>query len=99
MLAGLKLLTSENQLSPMSFALFLLPQAPGLDEVHRAIDPILKHGRDNISYLYALDAFDWIIILSYFAILTLLAILGVYRVRLVYQFWRYRHVKPAPKGR
>ena len=83
----------------MSFALFLLQQAPNLDQARQAIDPILKHGRDNISYLYSLDAFDWTIILLYFTILTLLSILGVYRVRLVYQFWRYRHVKPAPKRR
>ncbi|HEY6400794.1 MAG TPA: glycosyltransferase, partial [Blastocatellia bacterium] len=61
--------------------------------------PILRHGRDNISFLYSPDAFDWAIIIFYFTILALLAILGAYRLRMVYQFWRYRHVKPQPKRR
>ena len=69
-----------------------------LDEVKRLNDPIMSHGRDNISFLYSLDGFDWTVILLYFIILTLLAILGLYRVRMVYQFWRYRNVKPSPKG-
>src|SRR5262249_8035696 len=83
----------------MSFALTLLQQAPSPEQVKYLIHPILRHGRDNISYLYSLDAFDWTIVILYFTILTLLAILGVYRVRMVYQFWRYRHIKPIPKRR
>lgn len=83
----------------MNPALFLLQQAPSLEEVRRATDPILSHGRDNISYLYTLDTFDWTVILLYFGILLLLAILGGYRLRMVFQFWRYRHVKPQPKRR
>ena len=83
----------------MSLALTLLQQAPSPEQVKYLIHPILRHGRDNISYLYSLDAFDWTIVILYFTILTLLAILGVYRVRMVYQFWRYRHVKPQPKRR
>jgi len=83
----------------MSLALTLLQQAPSPEQVKILIHPILRHGRDNISYLYSLDAFDWIIVILYFTILTLLAILGIYRVRMVYQFWRYRHVKPQPKRR
>jgi cellulose synthase/poly-beta-1,6-N-acetylglucosamine synthase-like glycosyltransferase len=66
-------------------------------EIKRINDPILSHGRDNISYLYSLDGFDWTIILLYFIILMLLAILGLYRVRMVYQFWCYRNIKPVPK--
>jgi len=85
----------------MSFALTFLQQAPSPDQVKEQLEmlihPILKHGRDNISFLYSLDAFDWAIIIIYFTILALLAILGVYRVRMVYQFWRYRQVKPQPK--
>lgn len=77
----------------------LLQTEANLDEVRRAIDPILRHGRDNISYLYALDAFDWTIITLYFTILCVLAILGIYRIRMVYQFWRYRNIKPTPKRR
>lgn len=77
----------------------LLLQAPLPDQVKVALDPILRHGRDNISYLYSLDGFDWFIILLYFGILLLLAILGIYRLRMVYQFWRYRNVRPEPSAR
>ncbi len=87
----------------MSFALTFLQQAPSPEKVKEQLEllihPIMKHGRDNISFLYSLDAFDWTIIILYFTILALLAILGVYRVRMVYQFWRYRQVKPQPKSR
>jgi cellulose synthase/poly-beta-1,6-N-acetylglucosamine synthase-like glycosyltransferase len=76
----------------------LLQQAPSPEQVRLSLDPIMRHGRDNISYLYSLDGFDWFIILLYFGILALLAILGVYRLRMVYQFWRYRDVKPEPKS-
>ncbi len=77
-------------------SLFFLFQAPDPEQAKIAIDPILRHGRDNISFLYTLDVFDWTIIILYFSILTLLAILGVYRLRMVYQFWRYRNIKPQP---
>ncbi len=87
----------------MSLALTLLQQAPSPEQVKQQLEylihPILRHGRDNISFLYSLDAFDWVVIILYFTILALLAILGVYRVRMVYQFWRYRHIKPQPKRR
>ena len=84
------------------FFQFLLQVAPDLEkskeELKRITNPILSHGgADNISYLSSLDGFDWTVILLYFVILTLLAILGLYRVRMVYQFWRYRNVKPSPK--
>jgi cellulose synthase/poly-beta-1,6-N-acetylglucosamine synthase-like glycosyltransferase len=87
----------------MSFALTFLQQAPSPDQVKEQLEmlihPIMRHGRDNISFLYSLDTFDWVIMILYFTILALLAILGVYRVRMVYQFWRYRQVKPQPKRR
>jgi cellulose synthase/poly-beta-1,6-N-acetylglucosamine synthase-like glycosyltransferase len=87
----------------MSLALTFLQQAPSPDQVKEQLEslihPILRHGRDNISLLYTLDTFDWVIIILYFTILALLAILGVYRVRMVYQFWRYRHIKPQPHDR
>jgi cellulose synthase/poly-beta-1,6-N-acetylglucosamine synthase-like glycosyltransferase len=80
---------------------FLLQAVPDPKQVEEQLkvlnDPILSHGRDNISFLYSLDGFDWTIIVLYFLILTLLAILGLYRVRMVYQFWRYRDIKPRPK--
>ncbi len=86
------------------FFQFLLQVAPDLEkskeELKRITNPILRHGgADNISYLATLDGFDWTVILLYFVILTLLAILGLYRVRMVYQFWRYRNVKPSPQRR
>ncbi len=52
----------------------------------------------NISYLYSLDTFDLAIIATYFAILLLLAIYGAYRLRIVYQFWRYTKRPPRPTG-
>ena len=53
----------------------------------------------NLSFLYRLDVFDWLVICSYFGILILLSIYGFYRFRLVYTFLRYRHLKPTPAGR
>ncbi len=90
---------SVSQSSAMNFVLLLLQQAPTLEDVRRATDPILSHGRDNISYLYTLDTFDWVVITLYFTILFLLAILGAYRLRMVYHFWRYRDLRPEPKRR
>ena len=95
--APLRCLRRNVTIDEMNIALTLLQSAPKVDEVRRAIDPILRHGRDNISYLYSLDGFDWTVIIMYFTVLGLLAILGLYRVRMVYQFWRYRHIKPLPK--
>jgi cellulose synthase/poly-beta-1,6-N-acetylglucosamine synthase-like glycosyltransferase len=53
----------------------------------------------NISPLYRLDAFDWIILISYFTILAILAVYGAYRIKQVIDFWRYRKFLPHPKGR
>jgi cellulose synthase/poly-beta-1,6-N-acetylglucosamine synthase-like glycosyltransferase len=52
----------------------------------------------NISPLYQLDAFDWTILILYFAILAVLAVYGGYRVKQVIDFWRYRKFVPQPKG-
>ena len=52
----------------------------------------------NISPLYKLDTFDWIILLAYFSILFLLAIYGAYRIKQVVDFWRYRKFVPQPAG-
>ena len=51
----------------------------------------------NISPLYKLDAFDWIILLTYFTILATLAVYGAYRIKQVIDFWRYRKFVPTPK--
>src|ERR1700741_4251094 len=52
----------------------------------------------NISPLYKLDAFDWIILIVYFTILAVLAVYGAYRIKQVIDFWRYRRFVPQPKG-
>lgn len=50
----------------------------------------------NISPLYRLDTFDWIILIAYFSILFLLAVYGAYRIKQVVDFWRYRKFVPQP---
>lgn len=75
----------------------LLFQPPPPEQTRILLDPIMRHGRDNISYISSMDGFDWTIVTLYFTILALLAILGIYRVRMVWQFRRYRDIKPQPK--
>src|SRR4026207_1168078 len=53
----------------------------------------------NISPLYQLDTFDWIVLICYFAILTTLAIFGCTRLQQVIDFWRYRRFVPEPSAR
>ena len=53
----------------------------------------------NISPFYQLDGFDWIILILYFAILTMLAVYGGYRIKQVIDFWRYRRFVPQPEAR
>ena len=53
----------------------------------------------NISPLYRLDTFDWIILLAYFSILFVLAVYGAYRIKQVVDFWRYRKFIPEPAGK
>ena len=53
----------------------------------------------NISPLYRLDTFDWVILITYFAILTTLAVYGAYRIKQVIDFWRYRNFVPEPEAR
>jgi cellulose synthase/poly-beta-1,6-N-acetylglucosamine synthase-like glycosyltransferase len=62
---------------------------------HDDIEKTLK----NISPLYQLDTFDWVVLIIYFTILTVLAIYGAYRVKQVIDFWRYRKFVPQPKGK
>jgi cellulose synthase/poly-beta-1,6-N-acetylglucosamine synthase-like glycosyltransferase len=77
----------------------MLLQPQTVEEVKIALDPILKHGRDNICYLYSMDTFDWVVVSIYFSILLLLTITGFYRIRMIYNFWRYLKAKPQPKRR
>ena len=59
---------------------------------------IVNKTAGNISPLYKLDAFDWTVLIVYFGILFVLAIYGVYRVKQVFEFWRYSKFPPKPKG-
>ena len=52
----------------------------------------------NISPLYKLDTFDWVILLVYFAILGTLAVYGAYRIKQVIDFWRYKDFVPTPSA-
>jgi cellulose synthase/poly-beta-1,6-N-acetylglucosamine synthase-like glycosyltransferase len=53
----------------------------------------------NISPLYRLDTFDWVILIVYFSILGTLAIYGAYRIKQVIDFWRYHKFVPHPGAR
>lgn len=59
---------------------------------------VITKTENNISPLYQLDAFDWTVLLLYFSILFVLAVYGIYRVKQVIEFWRYRRIIPEPKG-
>ncbi len=75
---------------------FLFQNAPSPEDVRRLILPIYRNGRENLSYLTSLDGADLTVIILYFSLLGLLAIFGLYRLRMVYHFWRYKDVKPQP---
>src|SRR5688500_9862200 len=53
----------------------------------------------NISPLYQLDTFDYVILIGYFTILGILAVYGSYRIKQVIDFWRYRKFVPRPSRR
>src|SRR6266516_1273131 len=59
---------------------------------------IIDKTAGNISPLYQLDTFDWTILVLYFSILTVLSIYGIYRIKQVFEFWRYRSLPPHPEG-
>ena len=76
------------------------PLGPGPDAIFaRYFQDLVNKTWSNISPLYRLDAFDWIILITYFAILFLLAVYGAYRIKQVVDFWRYRKFVPQPAGR
>jgi len=53
---------------------------------------------ENISPLYRLDAFDWTVLTLYFSVLVVLSLYGAYRIKQVFDFWRYRKIEPRPKA-
>src|SRR6185436_9066023 len=76
------------------------PHGPTPNELFaRYFQDVTNKTWGNISPLYQLDAFDWTILILYFAILAVLAVYGGYRVKQVIDFWRYRKFVPQPKAR
>jgi len=76
------------------------PLGPGPDAVFaKYFQDLVNKTWGNISPLYKLDTFDWIILLTYFSILFLLAVYGAYRIKQVIDFWRYRKFVPTPAGK
>jgi len=75
------------------------PIGPGPDVVFaKYYHDLVNKTWANISPLYKLDSFDYIVLFSYFAILFLLAVYGAYRIKQVIDFWRYRSFIPEPAG-
>lgn len=66
-----------------------VPSLPGYEKFQQT---------NNISFLYSLDNFDLVIISLYFGILFILSIYGIYRLKLVYTFFRYLKYPPKPKS-
>jgi hypothetical protein len=64
----------------------------------RYFHDLIDKTQPNISSLYRLDAFDWTVLILYFGILAVLAIYGIYRIKQVIEFWRYRSLVPEPKA-
>ncbi|HEV2835748.1 MAG TPA: glycosyltransferase [Pyrinomonadaceae bacterium] len=76
------------------------PTGPAPQELfERYFHDLVNKTWGNISPLYQLDAFDWAILIVYFAILTTLAVYGAYRIKQVIDFWRYRRFVPQPNAR
>lgn len=76
------------------------PLGPPPDElVEKYFHDLVYKTWGNISPLYQLDAFDWIILILYFSVLTILAVYGGYRIKQVIDFWRYRKLIPEPSAR
>src|SRR5215203_381677 len=76
------------------------PSGPPPQELfERYFHDLVNKTWGNISPLYQLDAFDYTILIVYFAILATLAVYGAYRIKQVIDFWRYRSFVPQPKER
>ena len=75
------------------------PIGPGPDAVFaKYYHDLVNKTWANISPLYQLDTFDYIVLFSYFSILFLLAVYGAYRIKQVIDFWRYKNFVPEPAG-
>src|SRR5215212_2956601 len=82
----------------MTFAA-LIQSPPATDTLFsKYIGEAVAKTAENISPLYRLDAFDWTVLVVYFALLFVLSLYGAYRIKQVVDFWRYRRVEPRPKS-
>ncbi|MBA3243041.1 MAG: glycosyltransferase [Acidobacteria bacterium] len=82
---------------PLNTLFVITQSAP--DSLFRAsIEEAVWKTAENISPLYRLDAFDWTILTAYFAVLTVLALYGAFRIKQVVDFWRYRRLGPTPRA-
>jgi len=89
----------QNQPGPLPTP-WPTPIGPGPDVVFaKYYHDLVNKTWANISPLYQLDTFDYIVLLSYFSILFLLAVYGAYRIKQVIDFWRYRNFVPESAGR
>ncbi len=62
-----------------------------------AYEKFLRTG--NISYLYRMDTFDFVVVTAYFAILAILSFYGLHRYIMVCLFQKYRKNVAVPKAR
>src|SRR5215210_6526474 len=77
----------------------LLQSPPATDTLFsKYIGEAVAKTAGNVSPLYRLDAFDWTVLVVYFAVLFLLSLYGAYRIKQVVDFWRYRKVEPRPRS-
>lgn len=67
-------------------------------ELTREYYSILDKTAGNISPLYRLDLFDWVTLILYFSVLTILSLYGAYRILQVLDFRRYRGMTPKPSA-
>jgi cellulose synthase/poly-beta-1,6-N-acetylglucosamine synthase-like glycosyltransferase len=53
----------------------------------------------NISYLYQMDRFDWLVVGAYFTILAILSFYGLHRYIMVFLYHKYQNRNTAPQSR
>src|SRR5215210_3989260 len=82
----------------MPFAAYTSPLLPPDSLFEKYIADAVAKTAANVSPLYQLDAFDWVVLSLYFAVLFLLSLYGAYRIKQVVDFWRYRKVAPRPRA-
>jgi len=75
-----------------SFVLFLAAQNPVTEYWQKLTDP----NRNPFIGLYHLNSFDLAVMIPYFLVLIVLAMYGMHRYWLVYNFFKYRKNVPAP---